>query len=508
MDPSPEATMAGKLSRDLCNIAVQLRSGLTRGSKPRELTDDEINVLKRRRDSIRDQMVEARKQRISARVNQHTTAESDRVIAASADHSKSVVTELTRIVNEAKSEILSASRKTAVKGPNQKLVGKLVVAAEPDQEMGDVAFEVCHAEEQTFPDGQKRTVCLIKAEGKPTLSREFSKLSAVPDPFAAGSVDQPVRVLVVSTTGESAGMRFHMGWRGTVTKVHPSRQVRVNFPYLGNGKVLSRQATVPRELLQILTDDDVSMLPNIHPWLGRRVTTLQTGQAGEIVDVNSKGRVKIALETPEKKKTATFLESRGSSFETLFTLEPRADEEAPVLPDQPQAAEAQSQATPSQPLAAEAPPHVEHRGAASVADSDAESDHPASARHDSDEEDEEEEEEEEEPLVPKRTGNSPAKVAVAKNQAAGSAQDAKPAPKRKGTNPAKAAVVKSQAAGSAEETKPAPKRRTGKQPARAAVVKSSAAGSDEEPKPAPKRKGKELAKAAPKRRRKSSVDVD
>ena len=97
--------MASKLSRDLCNIAVQLRSGLTRGSKPRELTDDEINVLKRHRDSIRDQMIEARKQRISTRVNEHTTAESDRVIAASADHSKSVVIELTRIVNEAKSDI-------------------------------------------------------------------------------------------------------------------------------------------------------------------------------------------------------------------------------------------------------------------------------------------------------------------------------------------------------------------------------------------------------------------
>ena len=126
-----------------------------------------------------------------------------------------------------------------VKRAMSKLVGKKVVAAEPDQEMGDVAFEVCHAEEQTFPDGQKRTVCIISVEGKPTLSREFSKLSAVPDPFATGSVDRPVRVLVVSTT-ESAGACFHVGWRGTVTKVSPSGQVRVNFPYLGDGKVLSR----------------------------------------------------------------------------------------------------------------------------------------------------------------------------------------------------------------------------------------------------------------------------
>ena len=206
-----------------------------------------------------------------------------------------------------------------------------------------------------------------------------------------------------------------------------------------------------------------------------QVTTLQTGQAGEIVDVDSRGRVEIAIEGPEKKKTAVFIESKGSSFEALSILEPRAEEgEAAVLPDPPQ--EAQPQAAPSQPLAAEAPPQIQHGGGvAAVADSDAESDHPAPARHGSDEEEEE---------APK------------------------PAPKRRGKQPAKAAVVKSQVAGSAEEPKPAPKRRTGKQPARAAVVKSSAAGSDEEPKPAPKRKGEESAKAAPKRRRKSSVDVD
>ena len=159
---------------------------------------------------------------------------------------------------------------------------------------------------------------------------------------------------------------------------------------------------VPRTALQVLGDDDVSMLPNTHPWPGRRVKTLQTGQAGEIVDVNSKGRVKIALEGPlHRVQRAIFIESKGSSFEALFTEEPRADEEAPVLPDPPQATEAQPQAAPSQPLAAEAPPHVEHRGVALVAGSGAESDHPSSARHGSDEEEEEEKEEPLEPLAPK-----------------------------------------------------------------------------------------------------------
>ena len=267
-----------------------------------------------------------------------------------------------------------------VKRAMGKLVGSNVVAAEPDQEMGDVAFEICHAEEQTFPDGQKRTVCIIKAEGKPTLSREFSTLSAVPDPFAAGSVDRPVRVLVVPTTVESAGTRFHVGWRGTVTKVSPSGQVRVNFPYLGDGKVFSRQANVPREHLQILTDDDVSMSPNKHPWVGERVTV--EGGSGEVVHVNDQGRVKIKIaQDGSERKKIVFVESRGATFEALFTVEPRAEEEAPVLPDPPQATEVQPQAAPSQPLAAEAPPHIEHGGVALVADSDAESDHPASARH-------------------------------------------------------------------------------------------------------------------------------
>ena len=221
------------------------------------------------------------------------------------------------------------------------------------------------------PTPRKITVCIIKAQGKPTLSRECSKLSAVPDPFAVGSVDRPVRVLVVSTTGESAGMRFHMGWRGTVTKVPPSGQVRVNLSYLGDGKALSRQVNVPREHLQILTDDDVSMAPNKHPWVGERVT-VEEG-SGEVVHVNDQGRVKIkiAQDGSERNKVVVV---EGATFELLFnnraspTAPPPA---APVL----QAAE-------------DAEPHVEPREAIPVADSDAESDGgPAPPQlHDSDDE--------------------------------------------------------------------------------------------------------------------------
>ena len=165
-------------------------------------------------------------------------------------------------------------------------------------------------------DGEKHTVCIIKAEGKPRLSREFSSL-AIHDPLISRDATQSVRVLVVSTTGESAGVRFHMGWRGTVTKASPSGQVRVSFPYLSQGKVLSRQVNVPRERLQILTDDDVSMAPNQHPWVGRSVT-VQEG-LGEVVRVTDQGRVKIKVaQDGVRKKKIVVVESRGASFDELF----------------------------------------------------------------------------------------------------------------------------------------------------------------------------------------------
>ena len=168
------------------------------------------------------------------------------MIAASADHSKSVVTQVTRIVNEAKSEILSASRKTAVKRPNQKLVGKKVVAASPDgpdHEMGEEIYEISHAEQQTFADGQKHTVCLIKGpESKPTLSRPLSKLSICDEFVAKGG--RPVRVLVISKPTEN--VLYHTGWRGVV-ETASSPNVKVNFPFLKMGKIAHTTVSVPRQ---------------------------------------------------------------------------------------------------------------------------------------------------------------------------------------------------------------------------------------------------------------------
>jgi len=351
--------MASKLSRDLSNIAIQLSSGFTRGARPRKLNDDEMEALQRRHESLRHQMIEARKQRISARVNAHTTEQSDRVIAASANHSNGLVEAITAALTAAKSEIIGAQqpkpaawdngsmedlkecirmelkrtsegagRNASAKRVGGKLVGALVVAAQqPDSEMGDSIFEISHVESQTWADGAKHTVCILKAEGKPSLSREFNRLSLF-DPFVARETGQSVRVVVTSHDVKYA--QYHHGWRGVVQPAIATarnRNVKVNFGYLKEGVVAQMSVSVPRKHLKILAADDISMNPNRHPWLARRVRT-QTGQVGEIVHVD-RGRVKLVLDGAAKR--VLFIASKGFSFEALFNEEPEA--EAQVLHD-------------------------------------------------------------------------------------------------------------------------------------------------------------------------------
>ena len=76
-----------KMSNDLKNIQTQLKSGQTRGSNPRELRPEEITDLEQRRDTFKSQMRENAKNRITARVNSHTTTEADRVIACAQEAS-------------------------------------------------------------------------------------------------------------------------------------------------------------------------------------------------------------------------------------------------------------------------------------------------------------------------------------------------------------------------------------------------------------------------------------
>ena len=221
------------------------------------------------------------------------------------------------------------------KRANSRLVGSKVVAAQPDQEMGDETFEICHVESQTWADGAKHTVCIIKSEGKPSLSREFSSL-ILHDPFIARDATHSVRVVVVPHQVEHA--QFHTAWRGIVQGAKASTpNVKVNFPLLKTGKIVHVGMLVPRTALRILGGDDISMMPNRHPWLGRRVTALETGQSGEIVDVNNRGRVRFKIEGPDKRKGILFIETKSSSFEALFSEQPGTA--ARVSPDAPPAAE-------------------------------------------------------------------------------------------------------------------------------------------------------------------------
>lgn len=110
------------------------------------------------------------------------------------------------------------------------------------------------------------------------------------------------------------------------------------------------------------------MTPNRHPWHGRKVTALETGHAGEIVDVNNKGRVRFRV---DGRKGVLFIETKSSSFEALFSEEPA---EAQVSPDPPPAAEVEA---PQQPQAVEVDPTDSQEAAQSLADSDAESERAA-----------------------------------------------------------------------------------------------------------------------------------
>ena len=241
----------------------------------------------------------------------------------------------------------------AGKRANTRLVGTMVVAAQQDLEMGDETFKICHVESQTWADGNKHTVCLIKCEGKPSLSREFSSL-ILHDPFVARDATHSVRVVVVPHQVEHA--QFHTGWRGVVQAAKATAQnIKVNFPLLKMGRIVHVGMLVPKTALRILGDDDISMTPNRHPWLGRKVTALETGHAGEIVDVNNKGRVRFRV---DGRKGVLFIETKSSSFEALFSEQPGSADQ--VSPDPTPVAEVEA---PQQPQAAAQP----------IADSDAES---------------------------------------------------------------------------------------------------------------------------------------
>ena len=306
----------------------------------------------------------------------------------------------------------------------EKLVGLQVKAlGDDDAEMGvGVIWDVVHEEQQTWTDGQVHKVVLLKAEGQPTLSREFSKVSLY-DPFVASGRD-PVRVSIISRPNET--VQYFIGWRGTVAEAS-KQKAKVNFAHLTDGKIAHTNVSVPTQHLKILAPEDISMLPNQHPLIGKRCTVDPEG-AGEIVHVAGRGsRVKVVLDGGERK--GVMVDFSNVSFEEMSMSNGGASiAEAlpPQAPQKPQPKEEEEE-TPPPEAAQKLQP----------------------AEDEEEEEEEEEEEDDEEELGPSARRRV---IPVGDSDAE---SDDPPQPKRRrGVEKAKAKSVMKRSAGAAAPSQP------------------------------------------------------
>ena len=77
---SPPMVNNSKRANNLGNVMRQLKSGMTRGTNPRNLTPAEIFALQQKRDCLHAETRAANKERAVNRIIAHHTDESDRVI--------------------------------------------------------------------------------------------------------------------------------------------------------------------------------------------------------------------------------------------------------------------------------------------------------------------------------------------------------------------------------------------------------------------------------------------
>ena len=342
MSPRPgEAACMTDVAKvpDTGHACVTAHPASEKAAAPRKLSDAELEAIKDWHEKKTAQLLEQRGDIYVAERNLASLANSHHDEAMEAHASTRQATkdaaEALKVHNSDEHATLRR-RKTQRK---KKIVGLQVKASgDDDAEMGaGVVWDVVHVEQQTWTDGQMHKVVLLKAEGQTNLLREWSTVSLY-DPFEARGPD-PVGVMVISRPAQHA--QYHSGWRGIVQLAKASApNVKVNFPFLKMGKITHMTMLVPRTALQILGDDDISVTPNRHPWLGRKVTALETGQAGEIVDVNNKGRVRFRV---EGRKGILFIETKSSSFEALFSEQSGAADQ--VSPDPPAAAEVEAPRT-------------------------------------------------------------------------------------------------------------------------------------------------------------------
>ena len=174
-----------KISKDLANIQTQLKSGKTRGSNPRELSPEEITELEYRRDSLKTQMQDIAKNRITTRVNSHTTDETERVIACVRETTVPAQQYFTAVGGAGSSTDLRVQAKTLIERANAM-----------DRESKTATQEQQRAEQKAIKDAQRKAdVEKRKAEklnSKPILpeqKRRKSQPSQNPVPMDASPCD-------------------------------------------------------------------------------------------------------------------------------------------------------------------------------------------------------------------------------------------------------------------------------------------------------------------------------
>jgi hypothetical protein len=153
-----------KISKDLANIQMQLKSGKTHGNNPRELSPEEITALEHRRDSLKTQMREIAKSGITARVNSHTTAETERVIACVQGTTVPAQQYFKAIGGAGSSTDLRAQAKTLIERANAM-----------DRESKKAAPEQQKAEQKALKDAQR------KADSDKRKAEKFNSKPNLPE---------------------------------------------------------------------------------------------------------------------------------------------------------------------------------------------------------------------------------------------------------------------------------------------------------------------------------------
>ena len=85
---SHQGGVTSPLSTELCNLRRKAKRGHTEGKPPRLYTDDELEWFAKREKEILAQQTEEKEARLSARMNEHTTKQTDRAIQASKEHTR------------------------------------------------------------------------------------------------------------------------------------------------------------------------------------------------------------------------------------------------------------------------------------------------------------------------------------------------------------------------------------------------------------------------------------